>query len=120
MGRYRPNLIDGIAGLALGGAPPGGVAPPSRSAHPLTAAELAGYRSLQGGEGDRPPLISEPEPGTATLADWIAYRRRVGPLAARDPGMRLALAVAETQIAKLRQRMRARRGAGPGDDAVSG
>ncbi len=109
MGRYRPNMIDGIAGLALGGeASEGAGAPPARAARALTAAGLAGQEVRRGGAGRAPPLISEPEPATATIEDWIAYRHRVGPLAGRDPGMRLALAVAEAQIAKLRRRMRAR------------
>lgn len=103
MGRYKPNMIDGVAGFALGGARAQGAPPPPRAMRPLTASALTRR------ETDAPsPLISEPEPATATLEDWETYRRRVGPLAGRDPGMRMALAVAEAQIAKLRQRMRAR------------
>jgi hypothetical protein len=103
MGRYKPNMIDGVAGFALDGAHPHVTPPPSRAMQPLTALGLAPHP-----EPVAPaPLISEPEPATATLEDWEVYRRRVGPLAGRDPSMRLALAVAETQIAKLRQRMRA-------------
>ena len=102
MGRYKPNLIDGVAGLALGGEADG-LPPPTRAAHKLTASELAGRSASD--RPDRPPMISEPEPGSATLDDWISYRRQVGPLAGYDPAMRLALAVAETQIAKLRERM---------------
>ncbi len=103
MGRYRPNMIDGIAGFALGGARAQGAPPPPRAMRPLTALGLT--RRETDAES---PLIAEPEPATATLEDWETYRRRVGPLAGRDPSMRLALAVAEAQIAKLRQRMRTR------------
>jgi len=103
MGRYRPNMIDGIAGFALDGARPSDAAPPPRATRPLTALGL-----VRDETGPTSPLIAEPEPATATLEDWVAYSRRVGPLAGRDPAMRLALAVAAVQIAKLRQRLQAR------------
>lgn len=110
MGRYRPDMIDGVAGLALGGGFARAPAPPPRAPRPLTAAEFAG-RALPAGH-----LISEPEPATGTLEQWLAYRRRVGPLAGRDPGMRLALAVAEAQIAKLRARVATQDTHPPQDD----
>jgi len=107
MGRYRPNMIDGVAGLALGGAPSGVATPPRRATRPLTASVFAGRNFLADAArtAPTPPMISEPEPATATLEDWRAYRRQVEPLAGRDPSMRLALAVAEAQIAKLRRRV---------------
>jgi len=51
-------------------------------------------------------VIGEPDPTTATLEDWRAWRRNLAALPQDDDSVRLAIAVAEAQIAKLRRKLR--------------
>jgi hypothetical protein len=51
-------------------------------------------------------IIGEPDPATATLEDWRAWRRNLATLPQDDDSVRLAIAVAEAQIAKLRRKLR--------------
>lgn len=51
-------------------------------------------------------IIGEPDPATATLEDWRAWRRNLAALPQDDDSVRLAIAVAEAQIAKLRRTLR--------------
>tara|TARA_R110000787_G_scaffold15565_1_gene48266 strand:- start:38 stop:223 length:186 start_codon:yes stop_codon:yes gene_type:complete len=48
-------------------------------------------------------LISgEPDPSTASLEDWVAYREHLRVLPVRDETVSVALAIANAQIQKLR------------------
>lgn len=51
-------------------------------------------------------VVGEPDPATATLDDWRAWRRELAALPQDDENVRVAIAVAEAQIAKLRRRKR--------------
>jgi len=50
-------------------------------------------------------ITGEPNPETATLDDWRAWRQTLLTLPRDDDSVRVALAVAEAQIAKLREKM---------------
>lgn len=111
MSRYRPSMVDGAPGFALGD---------GRNETPPPGPGVSGDRLFGLGRLAPPPaqsdrLISEPDQVSGTIEQWIAYRGRVLPLAKTDPTMRVALAVAEAQIAKLRARMQQKRDS-PGDD----
>ena len=58
------------------------------------------------GRPSRMKIIGEPDPATATLEDWRAWRRNLAALPQDDDSVRLAIAVAEAQIAKLRRKLR--------------
>jgi hypothetical protein len=58
------------------------------------------------GKPSRLKVIGEPDPTTATLDDWRAWRRNLSVLPQDDDSVRLAIAVAEAQIAKLRRTLR--------------
>jgi hypothetical protein len=58
------------------------------------------------GEPSPLKIIGEPDPATATLEDWRAWRRNLSVLPQDDDSVRLAVAVAEAQIAKLRLTLR--------------
>ena len=63
-----------------------------------------GRADTNGGERRGKPsqtkVIGEPDPTTATLEDWRAWRRNLAALPQDDDSVRLAIAVAEAQIAK--------------------
>jgi hypothetical protein len=44
----------------------------------------------------------EPDLSSATLAEWQAYRRTLAALPQNDENVRIAIAVADAQIARLR------------------
>jgi len=50
-------------------------------------------------------IVGEPDLATATLDDWRAWRRDLATLPQDDENVRIAIAVAEAQIAKLRRRI---------------
>jgi len=61
-----------------------------------------------GRRGDRVSrlqIVGEPDLATATLDDWRAWRRDLATLPQDDENVRIAIAVAEAQIAKLRRRI---------------
>jgi hypothetical protein len=58
------------------------------------------------GKRSRLKIIGEPDPAKATLEDWRAWRRNLSVLPQDDDSVRLAIAVAEAQIAKLRRTLR--------------
>lgn len=51
----------------------------------------------------RQGIEGEPDLLTGSLKDWQAYRQTLGQLPQNDQNVRLATAVAEAQIAKLRR-----------------
>ena len=51
----------------------------------------------------RQGIEGEPDLLTGSLKDWQAYRQTLGQLPQNDQNVRLAIAVAEAQIAKLRR-----------------
>ena len=51
-------------------------------------------------------ITGEPNPDTATLEDWRTWRQQLLTLPRHDDSVRIALAVAEAQIVKLREKMR--------------
>ena len=51
-------------------------------------------------------IVGEPDPTTATIEEWRAWRRDLAALPQDDDSVRVAIAVAEAQIAKLRRRKR--------------
>ena len=51
-------------------------------------------------------VTGEPNPETATLEDWREWRQTLLTLPRDDDSVRIALAVAEAQIAKLRESLR--------------
>lgn len=125
MTRYRPVMIDGVAGFSLRrGAnapppeppPPRFIAPPPAAMPdaPVPAAEAATRPDAP--EPDDPVaqtraglarrVTGEPDPATATLDDWRAWRARLLALSREDVSVRIALRLAEAQIAKLRARLR--------------
>lgn len=62
-----------------------------------------------GRRGDRlsrTKIVGEPDLATATLEDWRAWRRNLADLPQEDESVRIAIAVAEAQIAKLRRRIK--------------
>lgn len=54
----------------------------------------------------RTKIVGEPDPATATLDSWRAWRRELATLPQDDESVRVAIAVAEAQIAKLRRKLR--------------
>ena len=50
-------------------------------------------------------ITGEPNLETATLDDWRSWRQTLLTLPRDDDSVRVALAVAEAQIAKLREKM---------------
>jgi hypothetical protein len=56
--------------------------------------------------GQRPAsqvrVEGEPDLSSATLAEWQAYRRTLAALPQNDENVRIAIAVADAQIARLR------------------
>ncbi|MGB0632446.1 MAG: hypothetical protein ACPGRZ_17285 [Alphaproteobacteria bacterium] len=48
-------------------------------------------------------IRGEPDPGSASIDDWVAYREHLKSLPGRDESIRVALAVAQAQIQKLQQ-----------------
>ena len=48
-------------------------------------------------------IRGEPDPGTASIDDWVAYREHLKSLPNQDETIRVALAVAQAQIQKLQQ-----------------
>lgn len=71
---------------------------------------LGGRTDTRGGERRQRPsrlkIIGEPDPTSATLEDWRAWRRELASLPQNDDSVRLAIAIAEAQIAKLRRKLR--------------
>jgi hypothetical protein len=54
----------------------------------------------------RTAIRGEPDPATATLEDRRSWRHDLAALPQDDEGVRIAIAVAEAQIAKLRRRIK--------------
>jgi hypothetical protein len=46
-------------------------------------------------------IRGEPDPASASLADWVAYRNHLRGLAGKDENVSVALAVANAQTQKL-------------------
>jgi hypothetical protein len=46
-------------------------------------------------------ITGEPDPASASLEDWMAYREQLRSLPANDETVRVGLAVANAQILKL-------------------
>lgn len=46
-------------------------------------------------------IRGEPDPASASIDDWIAYREHLKSLGDGDESIRLALAIAQAQIHKL-------------------
>jgi hypothetical protein len=46
-------------------------------------------------------ITGEPDPKSASLEDWMAYRDRLRSMPANDETVRVSLAVANAQILKL-------------------
>lgn len=46
-------------------------------------------------------ISGEPDPASASLEDWLAYREHLRTLPAKDENVSVALAIANTQIRKL-------------------
>ncbi|MPY71257.1 MAG: hypothetical protein GEU92_14350 [Alphaproteobacteria bacterium] len=47
-------------------------------------------------------IDGEPDLASATLEEWLAYRRSLAALPQNDENVRIAIAVADAQIARLR------------------
>lgn len=48
-------------------------------------------------------IRGEPDPASASIDDWMAYREHLKSLSGQDESIRVALAVAQAQIQKLQQ-----------------
>jgi len=48
-------------------------------------------------------IRGEPDPASASIDDWMAYREHLKSLSGHDESIRVALAVAQAQIQKLQQ-----------------
>ena len=48
-------------------------------------------------------IRGEPDPASALIDDWMAYREHLKSLSGHDESIRVALAVAQAQIQKLQQ-----------------
>ena len=48
-------------------------------------------------------IRGEPDPNSASIDDWVAYREHLKSLPSQDYRIRVALAVAQAQIQKLQQ-----------------
>lgn len=48
-------------------------------------------------------IRGEPDPASASIDDWMAYREHLKSLSGQDESIRVALAVAKDQIQKLQQ-----------------
>jgi len=48
-------------------------------------------------------IRGEPDPASASIDDWMAYREHLKSLSGHDKSIRVALAVAQAQIQKLQQ-----------------
>jgi hypothetical protein len=46
-------------------------------------------------------ISGEPDPTSASVEDWLTYREHLRTLPAKDEGVSVALAIANTQIRKL-------------------
>ena len=48
-------------------------------------------------------IRGEPDPASASIDDWVAYKEHLKALPGSDESIRVALAVAQAQIQKLQQ-----------------
>lgn len=48
-------------------------------------------------------ISGEPDPASASLEDWLSYREHLRSLPAKDESVSVALAIANTQIRKLKR-----------------
>jgi hypothetical protein len=67
-----------------------------------------GRNDSRGDKSERRTALREPDPATASLDEWRAHRRKLATLNQNDETVRVAIAVAEAQIAKLRRKLRER------------
>lgn len=51
-------------------------------------------------------ISGEPDPTSASLEDWLAYREHLRSLPAKDESVSVAMAIANTQIRKLQDTAR--------------
>lgn len=70
----------------------------------MTAASTEHHDEPQKPPSRRPLALDEPDPATATLDDWLAHRRRLAMLDLTDRTVRVAIAVADAWIARLRRK----------------
>lgn len=48
-------------------------------------------------------IAGEPDPASASLEDWLAYREHLRSLPVKDESVSVALAIANAQIRKLQE-----------------